>query len=323
MNQINKQHLEGLIAAPFTPMHRDGSLNVALIPKYYEMLKANNITGAFICGSTGEGVSMTTKEKMQVAEAWASCTQSDLQFKVMTLVGGTSLADCKELARHARGLGLYAVSFTAPFYFKPADVKQLAHCCKAIADEVPDMPFYYYHIPVLTGVNFPMIDLLQAVDEYIPNFAGIKYTHEDFMDFLSCTRFKNGAYDMLWGRDENMLPALSLGAKGAVGSTFNYAARLYYSLIEAFQSGDLQKAQDLQQQSIDMIRLLGKYGGIATGKAYMKLIGLDCGEFRLPVKNMSAEQFNIFREDAEGINFSSFCSRLSDARSTLPSAVNV
>ncbi|MEJ7736854.1 MAG: dihydrodipicolinate synthase family protein [Chitinophagaceae bacterium] len=312
--QVKK--LQGLIAAPFTPMQKDGSLNLSLIPKYYEMLLANGVTGAFICGSTGEGVSMSTEEKMAVAEAWASCTKSNPDFKVMTLVGGTSLTDCKALAKHAKEIGLYAVSFTAPFYFKPADVKQLANCCRVIADEVPDMPFYYYHIPVLTGVDFAMYDLLQAIDGYVPNFAGVKYTHEDFMDFLSCLHFKNGKYDMLWGRDENMLSALALGSQGAVGSTFNYAAPLYYELIEAFNKGDLKKAQQLQQQSIDMIRLLGKYGGIATGKAYMQVLGVDCGQFRLPVKNMNEKQIEAFHKDVEQLNFSSFCSRM-------PSVVHV
>lgn len=306
--QVKK--LQGLIAAPFTPMQKDGSLNLSLIPKYYEMLLANGVTGAFICGSTGEGVSMSTEEKMAVAEAWASCTKSNPDFKVMTLVGGTSLTDCKALAKHAKEIGLYAVSFTAPFYFKPADVKQLADCCRVIADEVPGMPFYYYHIPVLTGVDFSMYDLLQSIDGYVPNFAGIKYTHEDFMDFLSCLHFKNGRYDMLWGRDENMLSALALGSKAAVGSTFNYAAPLYYELMEAFNKGDLKKAQQLQQQSIDMIRLLGKYCGIATGKAFMQVLGVDCGQFRLPVKNINEKQFEAFRKDVEQLNFSSFCSRM-------------
>lgn len=310
------KHLQGLIAAPFTPMYEDGSLNLSVIPAYYEMLKLNKIRGAFICGSTGEGVSMTTAEKMKVAEVWAGCAKNDADFKVMTLVGGTCISDCKELARHAKEIGLYGVSFTAPFYFKPADVRQLAECCKVIADEVPGMPFYYYHIPVLTGVNFPMLGLLKAIDGYVPNFAGIKYTHEDFMDFLSCLNFENGKYDMLWGRDENMLPALSLGARGAVGSTFNYAAPLYSQLISAFDIGDLDTARKLQQQSIDMITLLGKYGGIATGKAYMKLVGLNCGEFRLPVKNMDEGQFKIFTEDVERLIFTRFCSRI-------PSAVNV
>lgn len=306
---MQNKKLQGLIAAPFTPMKADGSLNLSIIPNYYEMLVANGVTGAFVCGSTGEGVSMTTVEKKAVAEAWASCTKSNPDFKVMTLLGGTSLADCKELARHAKEIGLYAVSFTAPFYFKPANLKGLAECCKAVADEVPDMPFYYYHIPVLTGVDYAMYDLLQAVDETVPNFAGVKYTHEDFMDFLSCLHFKDGKYDMLWGRDENMLSALVLGTQGAVGSTFNYAAPLYYDLIEAFNNGDLKKAQALQQKSIDMIRLLPKYGGIATGKAYMKLLGLDCGEFRLPVKNMNEEQFQLFKKEVVGLNFSSFSSR--------------
>ena len=308
---MNNYHLSGLIAAPFTPMKNDGSLNLKLIPEYYELLKKNEVAGAFICGSTGEGVSMTTAEKMKVAEAWAACAGEDDDFKIITLVGGTSLEDGVQLARHAKAAGLDAVAFTAPFYFKPASVKELAMCCKVIADEVSDIPFYYYHIPVLTGVGFAMIDLLKAIDGSVPNFAGIKYTHEDFMDFLSCLHFENGKYDMLWGRDENMLAALVLGAKGAVGSTFNYAAPLYYHLIDAFRKNDLKKAQSLQQKSIDLISLLGKYGGIATGKAYMKLVGIDCGEFRLPVKNMSDSDFALFKKDVASLDFQSFCSSIS------------
>ncbi|MGE7774232.1 dihydrodipicolinate synthase family protein [Chitinophaga sp. NPDC101104] len=303
------KHLQGLIAAPFTPMNEAGALNTKLIPEYYRLLKANGVKGAFICGSTGEGVSMTVAEKKTVTTAWAECSRGDDDFKVMLLLGGTCLADCKELALHARDAGIYAVSFTAPFYFKPASVEALARCCAELAAVVPGMPFYYYHIPVLNGVGFAMYDLLQAVDGKIPNFAGVKYTHEDFMDFLSCRNFKAGKYDMLWGRDENMLPALAIGAKGAVGSTFNYAAPLYHLLTAAFENGELEKAAQLQQQSIDMIRLLGKYGGIATGKAYMKLIGLDCGEFRLPVSNMSGAQFELFKEDVAALGFDQFKSR--------------
>jgi len=303
------KHLEGLIAAPFTPMDKDGNINLSVIPDYYKLLKHNGVTGAFICGSTGEGASLSMDEKKAVAGAWAECTNHDSDFTVMMFLGGTSIKDCIELALHAQRSGLFAVSFTAPFYFKPADIESLANCCKAIADEVPEIPFYYYHIPVLTGVGFPMINLLKSVYEKIPNFAGIKYTNEDFMDFLSCLHFKDGKYNMLWGRDENMLSALALGVKGSVGSTFNYAAPLYNDLINAFNSNNLQKAQTLQQLSIDMISLLGKYGGMPTGNAYMKLVGLDCGEFRLPFKNMQMEQFDLFKKDTEEINFNSFCSK--------------
>jgi N-acetylneuraminate lyase len=303
------EHLQGLIAAPFTPFHSNGKLDISLIPAYYNFLKQNGITGAFINGSTGEGVSISLQEKKAVAQAWANCSNRDPDFKVMVFLGGTCLADCIDLAKHAYDIGLYAVSLTAPFYFKPANVDMLAQACIQVAESVPNMPFYYYHIPVLTGVNLPMFDLVQALDGRLPNFAGIKYTHEDFMDFQSCMSYKEGKYDMLWGRDENMLSALVLGAKGAVGSTFNYAAPLYYDLIDAFNTNDLVKARALQQKSINMIRLLGKYGGISVGKAYMKVVGLDLGEFRLPVKNMSAEQFDLFKKDVQSLNFEDFKSK--------------
>lgn len=303
------QRLEGLIAAPFTPMNADGSINVILIREYYVFLKRNGITGAFICGSTGEGASLSLAEKKQVAAAWAQVSQGDESFKVMLLVSGNSLVEGVELARYARDLGLYGVSLSTPSYFKPADAGMLAAVCREVASAVGDMPFYYYHIPVLTGVPFTMYELLTAIGDTIPNFAGIKYTHEDFMDFLSCLHFKDGKYDMLWGRDENMLPALAVGAGGAVGSTFNYAAPLYRQLISAYERGDLACARLWQQRSIDMIRLLGKYGGIATGKAFMRLVGLDCGGFRLPVKNMSDAQFEHFKKDVSALDFDAFKSR--------------
>lgn len=300
--------LEGLIAAPFTPFDSQGNLNLELIPSYYQLLKSNKVTGAFICGSTGEGVSLTKEEKMLVAEAWADATNHDADFKVMTLLGGTCIQDCKVLAHHAQSIGLFAVSFTAPSYFKPVNAAVLAEICAEIAAEVPEMPFYYYHIPVLTGANIAMIDLLPEV-KGIENFAGVKYTHEDFMDFLSCINFDKGRYDMLWGRDENMLSALVLGAKASVGSTFNYIAPVYHQLIDAFEKNDFKTAAMFQQKSIDFIRLLGKYGGIATGKAYMKLIDMDCGHFRLPVRNMNSEQFPHFSDDVNALEFDKFHSK--------------
>lgn len=306
---MKNEKLKGLIAAPFTPMNNDGSLNTDLIPDYYALLKRNKITGAFINGSTGEGASQTVGERKAVISAWAEAARGDAAFKVITLTGGTCLSESVEIAKFSHAAGLYGVALTSPFYFKPVDVKQLAACCLEVAESVPDMAFYYYHIPVLNGCNFPMIDLLKEVDGRAGNFAGIKYTHEDFMDFSSCLHFKEGRYDLLWGRDENILAALALGSQGAVGSTYNYAAPLYNNLIAAFERNDLVAARQLQQKAIAMIGLLGKYGGIATGKAYMRLIGLDCGEFRLPVKNLSQEQFEWFKRDADALEFETFRSR--------------
>lgn len=294
--------IEGLIAAPFAPLDRNGEVLYHQIPSYYNFLNKNGIVGAFINGSTGEGVSLSQKEKTKITETWIAAREQKKGLKIINLVGGTSYTDCIETAQMSAEVGVDAIAILAPYYFKPGNAGQLAEFMAKIAEEVPQIPVYFYHIPVLTGCFVSMYEFLKVADPMIPNLAGIKFTNEDFMDFQSCLNFENGKFDMLWGRDENLLSALVLGARGGVGSTYNYAAPLYYQLIDAFNNGDLQLARKLQQQSIDMIRLLGKYGGIATGKAYMKYVGFDCGEFRLPIKNMTAENFEFFRKDVKVLN---------------------
>jgi len=303
------EKLAGLIAAPFTPMYPDGEINSGIIEKYHSLLVSSGVVGAFINGSSGEGVSITNLEKIMVAEAWAKAS-SGSSLKVISHLGGTCYKECIDLARESERMGLYAVAVTSPSYFKPANVKILAEFFIRIAESVPGMPVYYYHIPVLTGGFFNMIDFVREVAPRVPNFAGIKYTHEDFMDFLSCLNYENGRYDMLWGRDENFLSALALGARGAVGSTYNYAAPLYLRMIEAFDRNEQVTARQLQQKAIDMITLLGKYGGIATGKAYMKFIGLDCGEFRLPVRNMTAADYLAFVNDVRELGMDDLFSKI-------------
>lgn len=295
------QRFEGLIAAPFTPMDSKGEVLYDKVGAYYDFLEKNKVAGAFINGSTGEGVSLTQNEKMKLVEEWTAKSKNKKTVKVISLVGGTSYRECIENAVHSAESGVDAIALLAPYYFKPTGAKQLAEFCAVVAETVTQTPFYFYHIPVLSGCYIPMFDFLKEAAPMIPNLAGIKFTHEDFMDFLSCIHFMNGKFEMLWGRDENMLSALVLGCRGAVGSTYNYAAPLYYRLIKAFDNGDLEEARKLQQKSIDMIRLLGKYGGIATGKAYMKYIGFDCGQFRLPVKNMSSEDFVRFSKDVKSL----------------------
>ncbi|MGV8096179.1 MAG: dihydrodipicolinate synthase family protein [Mangrovibacterium sp.] len=304
------QKFGGLIAAPFTPMDEQGYVIYENIEPYYHLLAKNKVVGAFINGSTGEGVSLAQKERMQVTEHWTAAAKTEKSVKVINLVGGTSYQECIENAQHSAEAGVDAIALLSPFYFKPTTGKQLAEFCTKVAEAVPQIPIYFYHIPVLSGCYVSMYDFLQEASAMIPNLAGIKYTHEDFMDFLSCINFMDGKYDMLWGRDENMLSALVLGTRSGVGSTYNYAAPLYYQMIEAFDNGNLSLARELQQKSIDMIRLLGKYGGISTGKAYMKYIGFDCGKFRLPVKNMSDADYSRFAGEVNKLNIPNLFSKI-------------
>ncbi|MBI4582231.1 MAG: dihydrodipicolinate synthase family protein, partial [Planctomycetes bacterium] len=93
-----------------------------------------------------------------------------------------------------------------------------------------------------------------------------------------------------WGVDEMLLCGLAAGAKGAVGSTYNYAAPVYRRLIEAFERGNLDEARDWQLKSVEMIRRILSAGGLAAQKAVMQLIDQDCGPTRLPVTPLSKDE---------------------------------
>lgn len=293
--------IEGLIAAAFTPFHEDGSLNLELVPALVDKLYGDGLKGIFICGSNGEGPNMTTEERMKLAEAFVSA--ANRRLLIIVHVGHSCIAESKILAAHAAEIGADAFSSVAAFYFKPVSVENLADCMADIASAAKDLPFYYYHIPHLTGVGMDMIEFLKYAGSRIPNLAGIKYTATTLQEYQACLNFENGRYDILYGLDELLLPALAIGAKGAIGSTYTFAAPLYQKTIDAFRKGDLQTAREHHSYLVEMIRLLVKYPPIPAQKGIMKMLGFDMGSCRLPLPLFSEANYEKFHRELNKIDF--------------------
>ena len=144
-----------LIAATFTALNPDGSLNLGAIDRQASILLEDGVAGAFICGTTGEGPSLSTAERIQVAERWRTTVRSG-SLKVIVHVGHNSLPESVSLARHAATIGADAISTVAPNYFKSQSVDDLLAFCIPVAKAAPALPFYFYEIPSLTGVSVPM-----------------------------------------------------------------------------------------------------------------------------------------------------------------------
>lgn len=303
-----KSILTGLIAAPYTSFQPDGAVDLATVPRQAELLAHNGVSGAFVCGTTGEGYSMTVAERKQVAAAWRPALRPEV--KLIVHVGHLSLADSCQLARHAQEIGADAIATIAPNFFKPAGAAELIGWCRQIAAAAPGLPFYYYHMPAMTGVTIPVTDFLEQVDGQIPTLVGVKFTHEDLLDYGRASRVAGGRYAMLFGRDEILLAGLSLGAVGAVGSTYNFAAPLFLRIMTAFGAGDLESARRDQARAQTFISVLHRHGGLAAGKAAMKFIGLDCGPVRLPLRNLTTGQEQQLRNDLESVGFFDYCCRL-------------
>jgi N-acetylneuraminate lyase len=302
------EHITGLIAAPLSPLSPNGTVNLQVIKRYAEFLHTNGVVGAFVNGTTGEGLSLTAEERKAIAAQWAQ--DSPKGFKVIIHVGHTSLEDSIALARHAQEIGAAAIATIGPIWFKPRSVDELVDHSATIAAAAPKLPFYYYHIPSLTGLNFNMREYLRAADAKIPNLAGIKYTFENMMDMEMCRLFKNGNYDILMGRDEMLLCALVLGAKGGVGSTYNYAAPLYNTIIQAYNAGDIPKAQIWQRKSMEMIDCILDFKEFfAASKAILRMEGIDLGPVRSPLKNLSPAEEQALQAALMKIGFSGYQSK--------------
>lgn len=282
------QPLTGLIAATYTPMKGDGSLNLDAIPAMVDHLERSGVRGIYICGSTGEGVSLTGSERCAVAEAYIAAAKGRLRTIVQ--VGHNSIAEARQLAAHAQKAGADAFSAIPPFYYKIESMAMLLECAAQIAAGASQLPFYYYHIPALTGTSVDMVDFMTAAAPRIPNLVGLKYTAHKTFEYQACREALHGKFDVVWGADEMLLSALAVGARGAIGSTYNIAAPLYREIIESYDRHDMERAQELQMRSVALVRLLNKYPFHAAVKVVLELYGLEAGPCREPLASLDRSQ---------------------------------
>lgn len=292
--------LTGLIAAPHTPFLANGDINYNAIDAVAKHLIESGVTGAYVLGTTGEGIHCSVNERKAVAERWVEASQGKLDLIVHT--GALSIADAVELSKHAETLDIKATSVIGPCFFKPNNVEDLVEYCRLVAQAAPSKGFYYYHSS-MSGLTVDMEKFLTAADKVIPNLSGLKFNSADMYEFQRCMRVANGKFDIPFGVDEFMPAGLACGATSAVGSTYNYAAPLYLRLIESFKKGDHDDVAACMDKVIAIIRILVEYGGVAAGKLAMQVHGIDVGDPRRPLRPIPAEKKAEIVAAFKAINF--------------------
>src|SRR5690606_4342116 len=135
-------------------------------------------------------------------------------------------------------------------------VSTLVDSLVEIAKGAPNLPFYYYHIPMMTGVDPDLREFIDRVRERLPAFAGLKFSDTRLYDLIPCVQYEGGACDTVFGVDEMLLAAVALGVRGAVGSTYAFAAPLYLRMLDAFDRGDIDRARLEQGRAAEMVRII-------------------------------------------------------------------
>ncbi|XP_077188717.1 N-acetylneuraminate lyase isoform X3 [Paroedura picta] len=297
--EISNRAGEGGIQQGRSSPASTGQISVHLFPDSTRLLHGTSGEAARPCGRHYH--SNDSKWRNQPVRDWPVRGLSDKRTRceeciwldqIIIHVGALSLPESKGLAKHAAEIGADGIAVIAPSFFKQVNKDGLVAFLRDVASEAPSIPFYYYHIPPLTGIKICVEELLDGMIEQIPTFQGVKFSDKDLLDFGRCVKKNNqGPLVLLYGVDEQLLSALIMGADGAVGSTYNYLGKASNLLLEAFSNGDHFLAQKYQFSIQEFLGFVIAQGfGVAQTKAVMTLVsGIPMGPPRLPLSSASEE----------------------------------
>lgn len=293
------------MSPPITPTHPNGDLNVDVIPQYVDHLAQNGVDGVYVCGTTGEGLAFNVAERKQIAEAWVSAGKNKLK-SIVIQVGGFCLKDSMELATHAQSIGADGIASLPPLYHKPGGVDELVDYCERIASAAAKLPFFYYHIPFLTGVDVCIHDFLMAGSARIPSLAGAKFTSVDMYDLSRSCRCAGGKFTLFNGFDECLGPSLTVGCRAAIGATFNFAPQFAVQVLKAFQRGNMVEFMKKQEELARLVETLRKHDtSIALFKAATGLTApFVAGPPRRPLHPLPASAVAALAKDLAALGVS-------------------
>lgn len=301
---MKSQEVE-ILNAVFTPMHGDGSINYSLIPDLLQHCIHTGAKGIFLNGTTGECMSLSVQERLQLVETWIECRRqiNRPDFKIFVHVGSCNLYETAQMAEHAQTQGVDGIAMVATFYFRPKTLEDLIEQCEYVAAAAPETPFYYYNIPSLTGVDFPLISFLEMATKRISNFAGLKNSFTDIVDYQHCIHFAKEDYSLYWGTDEVFMMLYTAGNRHYVGSTYNYMSGIYQKMLLAHHAGDLETVIILEGEADAIYKIILQYNGIGAGKEIMRFIGIDCGPVRKPLKEFTGTNSEALLQKLKGTTF--------------------
>uniref|UniRef100_A0ABD2VWI6 N-acetylneuraminate lyase n=1 Tax=Trichogramma kaykai TaxID=54128 RepID=A0ABD2VWI6_9HYME len=282
---------KGLIAPAFATFTDEKQLNLDLISEYANYLKAQGIEGILVNGTSGELTSLSTNERKKIAEAWAKAVKKTKQH-LMIQVGGTSLNEVIELAKHAENCGADSILCLPELYFKPNDIEELTNYLSIIGKNAPKTPLLYYHIPSMTHVNIHMGKFAKYVANKIPTLVGLKFTSSILEEAYEVMKVNENLHVFL-GNDQLMLAASTMGIDSFIMTTLNFFQKPALNIMQYIKYGkDLEKAKESQRAIATVVEAITNHGTwVNSMKAAMNIFtDINVGPVREPLKNIVFEK---------------------------------
>lgn len=273
---------KGLFSALLTPFNEDGSINFDSLEKLVEFNLQNGIDGFYVGGSTGEGLLLSPEERMQVFECVKKANKG--RATLIAHVGTICTLDAIKMAKKAEELEYDAISAVAPYYYGFTLDAVLGYYNDIVNST--SLPMIIYNFPNSGGFSLTK-DIANKLFEN-EKFIGIKHTSGDM---FTLNQFKTLDREIVVynGFDETLLAGLSMGADGAIGSTYNFMGKKFKKIMNCFNSGEIETAKALQNEANEIICEMIKYGVFQSEKAILTEMGIDMGQCRPPFLPISDE----------------------------------
>jgi len=197
------------------------------------------------------------------------------------------------MAKKMEEIGADALSVITPYFIPPTQEELISHF-RAIAESV-NIPIILYNIPKFTGVNIDPDTLATLLE--IKNIAAIKDSSGNLDNLRGYIHVSEGTdFAVLVGSDSKILPALKMGAKGAVSATSNVITDTVLSVYHHYFHGEIEEAEKAQKD-IEIFRKVLKLGTVPSVlKASLSMLGIQAGHARFPVQPVSNESKEKIRE---------------------------
>jgi len=290
--------LQGIVPALVTPFRADERIDFSAWQKIIDLMITSGVDGLFAAGGQGEFFSLEPEERIV---ALRFCRQYVAgRVPVYGNVGAVTTRETIKLAQQAEGEGLDYLVVITPYYLKPTADELVDHyveVCRAV-----HTPVLAYNIPERTGIDMAP-GLVARIAAACENFVGLKDSSGNLDRIPELAASGQGRpFAVFIGRDHMILPALKLGAAGAVAACSNVAPRLFVDLYRAFRVGDLEKAARLQALVDPLRQSFGLHTFPSVIKEAMRMIGFPAGPCRRPVGPMPAEAREKLRAVLDRLN---------------------
>lgn len=272
-----------LLTAMVTPFNADGSVNYEASADFAEWLLENGSDGLVVAGTTGEAPTISAEEKRLLFSTVIKRINGRAPIVVGT--GSNDTAQTIKMTKLAEELGADGVLVVGPYYNKPTQEGFFQHF-KAIAESTK-LPLIVYNVPGRTGTNILPATVLRLA-KACPNIVAIKEAAGNVAQVAELYSIMPKDFSIYSGDDGLILPFMSVGATGLISVLSNIGGQLLQDLMQAYQSGDVQKAKDLNSTMIKQAGAMFIVSNpIPVKEAVSMVTPINAGPLRLPLYKMS------------------------------------